>query len=475
MASDVADLENPESGPPEDLGPFEPPKDFDHGDGFDGEPPRPIPAFARRSRYVRARQMAVWSCLTVAAACWLSAPLPFIQTLSFYLLPLGYLSWCGAGLAILAGIFWLRNTFTAGHLDYFRRGEPLVGRIQSVNVNAEGTAEAPMGRFMAVVEYRRPETQEVENRIVAAEDQFSLAKLPKYAPGVEPGEYATLVAFPDRFDQSLKLYGWLGIDPDVDFITKNGKPLKSMTPLGVLGLVVLFTALAWLLLGFIYVLGRYEPLEFDGQIFAVSVAICSILPVILFQWNIDRSGTAMVVLMRRVWLFFLGTVAGAFLGFLGMTFINGVFDRSTATYEPIRIVETWNTTWNFILRNYELEYEPWPNGKTDKQMVSVEAIFQFNVGDLGFREVGEGALGMRWIRSFQPIYWLDVDSLPEEDRDRTGAITFQLPEEDPRTIVPRFVKSDSLQPIPEILLAESVQREIAYLQQEAGAKMLPSE
>lgn len=451
--------------PPVELGPFEPPEDFEHNPAFQQEPPRPMPAFARRSRYTIGRHTAVWSCLTIAAACWVTAPLPFVQTMSWYLLPLGYLSWCGAGMAVIAGLYWFRNATTWGLLDYVHRGDPLVGRVQDVGVHAEGTQEAPLGRFMAAVEFVHPESNELQTSIIPAPDTFGLGDASKMSSGLKPGDYVSLVALPGEFDKSLRIYGWLGIDPDRDFITKNGKPLASVSPLGVL-LIVFGVMLAfWLLLSFVYVLEAYQPLDGRWQPYAIGIGLAAIPFVILSQFGVDRNAPSKwPMLGRRLGASLLGVFGGFMLGFPAVGFLNGYFDRSPRELEPVRIVQQWQTTWNFVIRNYELEYQPYPNGKTTKKTVPVETLSQFEANDLGVIDIGAGMLGMRWIRSFHPIVWQNVTEEPAGAYP--GEVRCRLIGEDNPVLrlVPRVrIDESTYEPVPEALFADARQQLLASL------------
>src|SRR5579863_4431312 len=103
-----------------DWGPFAPPPDLGHEPEFSADPPRALPEFSRRCYYVRSRQSTVWTCAIIGSACWATQSLPFVETLSWYLLPLGYLRWISLGFAALTAFDWLRNATTKGFLEYIR-------------------------------------------------------------------------------------------------------------------------------------------------------------------------------------------------------------------------------------------------------------------------------------------------------------------------------------------------------------------
>lgn len=469
--------ETPETPPVIDPGPFAPPEDFEHSAAFLDDVPRPLPAFARRSRYLSARRTTVWSLLTVAAACWVTAPIPFVQTMSWYILPLGYLSWCGLGLAALAAIVWFRNLTTWGLLDYLRRGEPLIGRVREVGIQAGGTQEAPVGQFVSAVEFHHPETSELQTFVLSAPDTFPLGDAPKMSAGVEPGDYVTLVYLPGQIDQSMRLYGWLGIDPEHDYITKNGKRLETLSSLAVLMIVVAVTVALWVLLSFIYVLEAYSPLDGDWKPYVIGISLASLPWILLFQWTMKGDSESKTpILVRRLGFALLGIFCGLMSGFPTVGFVNGYFDRSPRDLQPVRIVQLWHTTWNFIIRNYELEYEPFPNGKATKQTVPVETMSQFESNDLGVIDIGRGNLGMRWIRSFHPIVWHDVTDDP--DAAIPGTVRCRLTGDNPAELrlAPQvMIDNATFAPIPDAMYDAAYNQILSRLKSNPQVQILKEE
>src|SRR5436190_5735684 len=80
------------------LGPFTPPAEFDHGNEFDPVPPRPIMRRLRTGSFGRRKWSTVLTLFVLGAGCVIFAPIPFIQKLSWHILPLWYLDWIGYGL-----------------------------------------------------------------------------------------------------------------------------------------------------------------------------------------------------------------------------------------------------------------------------------------------------------------------------------------------------------------------------------------
>ena len=85
---------------------------------------------------------------------------------------------------------------------------------------------------------------------VSAPETFPLKNAAVINSGVEAGDYVTLVYLPGTLAASLQLYGWLGLNPDLELIQKNGRPLNPRSTKTAMAVVFVMTALAgrcWLL------------------------------------------------------------------------------------------------------------------------------------------------------------------------------------------------------------------------------------
>jgi len=157
-------------------------------------------------------------------------PIPFVDGMTHYILPLAYLHWIGLGLIAIAIWMFLAGMMKSGRYKYIRHGEPFVGRILHVDAMEAGTQEVPQFRFYAVIDYRHPETDELQQATVVAEDQWNHSELEKHSCTLEKGEYVTLVSLPGKVDKTLKIFGFLGLDPEREYLLKNSKPLKGVSP-----------------------------------------------------------------------------------------------------------------------------------------------------------------------------------------------------------------------------------------------------
>lgn len=431
---------------------------------FADEPPRPLPKYVRHSRYVRSRRATVYSLAMIGSAFCATAPLPFVQTLSWYLLPLGYLDWIGWFLMALAICYLFRNLTSPGLLKYVREGRMLSATVQQVRVLIGGNQEHPTGQFVADLHFTNPETGVPQSLSIATPEAYAGLVFSKMESGLAPGDQVAVVYIPGQMEKA-QILGWLGLIPDVDLLRRNGKPLKPASPLVAAGAVVGITLMFWLLLGFVYVIGRFMPLGDDG--------IATFFIAVGAAWAIFAAAFAF-----RAWLtrdkepnrakayglaVLYGLICGFLGGFTGLAFINGYFDESPRTLEPVKVVQLWHKTHDFILRTYELEYQEYPNGKTEKRTVPVETMSQFQPDTLAVIDIGQGRLGLKWLRDFYPIAW---NSIPFDGKEPiSGEIVFRSPNHPERVrIIPQVRISDTeYLPPPDVLIPELRSRMVTQL------------
>lgn len=432
---------------------------------FATEPPRPLPRYVRRSRYCRSRRATVYLLAMFGSACCVTAPLPFVQALSWYLLPLGYLEWLGWFLLAMAVVYLFRNLTSIGLLKYVRNGKIVTAKVLQVGVVTGGNSEYPTGRFVADLEFVNPETGRPQALSVSTPDQYSWYDFPKMASGVAVGDDVVLVYIPGQME-GAQILGWLGINPGVELLRRNGRPPAPLSPLFIAGAVLGIMAIFWLLLGFLYTLGRYLPIDDDGMSVGIWAIVlgCIVFTTafMVYAWWRQRKAETKLAYPYGLPILY-GVVCGFLTGFTGVLFLNGYFDQSPRQLEPVLIVQTWQETTEFILRTYQLEYHPYPNGKTEKRTVTVETLSQFEPNSLAVIDVAEGRLGMQWVRNFYPITWNRVPL--EQAEPIPGEVTFRTPQQPERIrIVPEVRISDKefVAP-PEALMAELRSRMVTHL------------
>src|SRR5689334_15813036 len=89
------------------LGPFSPPSNYRFEPELSGRPPRTVPNDCRAAPVATKARQAAIICILMGLACLLAARVHVLHELSYYILPLGYLSWIGLGLAVIGGVLLL--------------------------------------------------------------------------------------------------------------------------------------------------------------------------------------------------------------------------------------------------------------------------------------------------------------------------------------------------------------------------------
>lgn len=406
--------------------------------------PRAMPAFVWESRYDRSRlkQAAGW--FIVGACSYALSALPFVRSLSYNLLPLGYLHYIGLACIAVAVIGIAGRALRLGHYRYIKRGLPLAAGIvlvEKIPLAIVNGVPATYG-FAALVEAAHPDTGEI-GRYVVKSPGFSANKKDLYTTPLQPGQTVTALYLPGRFPKSLQLYGFLGLNPDLDFVQRiepdrQGGLLSAF--LKGLGVCLFFAALFWN----VYALDRYWPLDAGGAL-PIAVGLGSgILGFLLMLAVMLRAGSrppaqaaqaesaaaaedpeavAAKKSTRRqeaIALVLVPLVIGSLSAFTGLNVlfaVNALPDRSDPVYELVRITDLTETTYNFVYRIYKIEYE-YPAGKTRNLSTTYERIMAFEY-DLGAAEVHQGYLGWPWIKEVYP-----VRPVPETDGD--GQFSFEI-------------------------------------------------
>jgi hypothetical protein len=425
------------------LGPFAPPADFDHGVEFEGDTPRPIPGWLRKGSFGKRRQGVVLTLAMLGVGCVIFEPLPIVESMSHYFLPLAYLGWIGLGLLALSAIVWLKNRFSMERLAYVRDGIPFVGRVLSVDrpvtqtIIPETKQLVERFQFAAKIEYDDPETRARQETVQFPEDQWDAKAIGEYDPGVEPGEYVTLVALPGRIAETTKLYGFLGLDPDRDFITRNGKPLSGMSPFTAVIIAFAVFGGLWLLITGLYVIFSCFPEEFAWQPGLVFLGLGAVAGIVCMRALLRRERKqSQPTKGETFWGFFGGAVLGLMGGAVSMAIVNAVFDRSPSVYRPVRIDNYWETTHKGIFRTYEVEYTLFGSVKSEKHHAAYDDLARLQGAQHAAVEVHKGALGMEWIKAIHPFGWEFLSDPPTAD-ELQQAVTFEAPGKDgaPPTVI----------------------------------------
>lgn len=422
-----------------DLVPFDPPADFDHGEEFQPEIPRPIPRKLRRGSFARRNHGIAMTWTALGAAFVLISPWDVVWKMSFYVLPLAYLGWVGLAMIAIGVIVLIQNRLTKKRFEYVVAGQPFVGRVldvqehETVTINPETKAPMSRIRYQIAVEYENPETHRSEFATLLTDESWDKSQTVHYSLEVQPGDYATLVAMPGNIAATVRIYGLLGLDPKREFLKFKGKPLSGISPIKAIAIAGIVFGIMWMFVGFFYVITFCFPEEWNWPLGMTAMGLGGVAGVILGLMIQRSSVTEANEANKSSAAVVAGSfgLIGLFVGLMGLGLINALCDQSPSRYVPIEIVNHWQRTHNFIIRDYELEFSEFGIAKTTKAHVSVDTLMRIGQSRFGVKELRDGGLGLEWIADYHPMEWLPVDNpTPEQMKQavevRSGAWSLKL-------------------------------------------------
>lgn len=409
----------------ERLGPFAPPEDFDHGEEFTEPTPRSIHPKTREGSYMARKHATTRGILTVGIvliAAWLTPP---VTALSAYVLPLRYMHWVGIAVTAYGYLRMLTMVPSGPPFNYLKNGRPVVGRVVNagflriVTGNVDGIAQTA-DHVYVVAEFDEPGHGERRVEVFYNDNDLPhLTGREAYSVPLQPGEYITLVQPKGFLVEAMQPYGFLGLDPDREHILKNGRPWRG-TPLrtlasvgGVATFVIAGLCAFGHLIGYSDFVDGNDPAIMwpTGILVGVGVLVGLAGRVVYVRglegpaWRHTLSGGTLTTALAAAG-------AGVMTSFLTVIPFNHFFDASDSRYEPFRVVNLWEETTNFLIRDYEIEYRL-VGGDVCKSPVSFPVIQSFPSEGFGLREIGDGALGAAYVRRLIPF--LIVELVPDAD------------------------------------------------------------
>ena len=245
------------------------------------------------------------------------------------------------------------------------------------------------------------------------------------------GDYATAVYLPHDPAKTLKLYGFLDLNPSLGLVRRDGvapsSPIKAV--LAILTVVSIFAVLIWNL----YAMGRYSPVRISTASAAIVGGIGAIgLGGYVLWWlaaqqskarrkSAERNAEALArgeavepdlgrkrgPFSNHGLIMTLVLAAGSLL-LGGLTFYcwaitaNAWLDGSPATSKPIQIDEMVEVTHHAIFREYKLKYHFADDPATKHEFLSTPAHLDTLDGPFALAEVHAGRFGWPWVKDIRP-------------------------------------------------------------------------
>lgn len=408
-----------------DFGPFDP-----RGQLFESEfhapTPRPVPQKLHRGSYAIIRKRLHLGLLLGGIICLILSPARAISSMGAYFVPFAYLHRIGLGLLVIMLGAFIHFRF-GGSFRYIRKGIPVAARILDIS---GGTYQDGTLGFACLVECLPPgETESVT--VICSSPGRQYSERHCYQLSVKPGDYVTGVYLPGQFPKSLRLYGFLGLNPDVTFVSKAPKTSFKKNPVLHWLIILTWAALLAGVYALWYVLSHCEPLHWGWNIALPGIigglmiaAWYAFLSVWETREDVQRfaaqdeaaaagenhgpSGQKSLWLdsSLKAWGFKialgLSSMAfGAALTLSALCLTNARLDRSKPYYRPVVIQRMMVTTHNSIFKTYSIEYSWVGSKKTRTIQTSLAHIQKFNT-DVGFAEIHEGRLGWPWLETIHP-------------------------------------------------------------------------
>lgn len=412
----------------EDPGPFELPHGYRVEDELHGEAPRGLAVELKQGRHAVRQRRTVSLLLIAATICTSLGVLPIVREWGLFVLPLQYITWIGVGLGFLGIAAYLSNLVRLGPYRYVVEGIPLPVRIRTLELRPTSIVNAQPAtyRFFASVDFPDPVTGTLRS-VETSSNDFSAGAKDGLTTSYRVGDYATAVYLAEDFEQTLRLYGFLDLNPAIGLLRRDGSDSGSVFKLALLMLAIVgfFGILAWN----IYALGKFQPVRISARELVVPIVLGAIGLgggllgfLVLEQRNarIRRSqrnaeataqgeafeppvaksgwfgshgvGMGLIIIAGSLLLGGLTAVCWAFTA-------NALLDRSPAAYRPIQVDETVSVTHNMIFREYKVEYHFLKGDQAKQSHLSNPGEMAGLGGQVAFAEVHSGLFGWPWVKS----------------------------------------------------------------------------
>ncbi len=401
--------------------------------------PRPLPDWFAHSEFAQqARRQVI---LAAASGLFLIAlsSTHWTKRLGLFVLPFAYLDFIGLGLIVIALFKLLAVVLHRGPIAYLVRGKPIAAEVLSLTKAPVLRVNGVDARYAIVAEigYLHPQTGNEVTQFVQSND-FLADTRERYSTSLQVGDIVTAVYLGSAVERSLRLYGFLGLNPQRRFLI-DAKSYRAGSHRLSLGAQILVLALFFSqLIANVYAFAFFCPIDFDWlkQLppFLIGAACLTLLFGVLSylayrkrkalwfeqQAAAAQRGEVQEAYSASIWerggiegfaLKLLFAVGGPLLlgiSALCLAFIaNGALDRSTPEILPVELTQLTVSTENFILREYSIEFlSPFTKSKT--KFNADPAALRRLLGPSGELIPAEalvrsGWLGWRWVADVRPV------------------------------------------------------------------------
>lgn len=397
-----------------------------------GPAPRQVPAQLVRGPYAARWRKRAITLAVAGAACLALALKPAVDSIAEYVPAVAYIHWLGGALLLAALI--CANVPLRRRLRYVSHGQPLAARVIALSraSTRKKPKDHPTHAFAATIAFVHPDTGETESPMLLS-DNFSSGEVQNYEAPFKVGDDVTAIYLPGRLWDTLRLYAFLGLSPDVCIRRHRRGTGGWESEWAVLTVVLGATFFCCVAaLGYVPLLAGNRlllvPLLGGGLVLGGGL----IVGIIRRHNAIDRehveSGLQpvrepffgddfMSAAQRAASLIVLLPTAGIFV--LGWAILaNILLDRSEPLLVPATVVRRLATN-EFLVRKYELRYRLDGSSRLDDLATTPDQVENFNHRRAVAR-VKAGLFGWRWVQSLTPDPSATDDPPPLYTRGNTS-------------------------------------------------------
>lgn len=412
---------------------FPPPSDYQCEDILNAPTPRKIPEEVQQAMERKSRMVAI--CLAASSSICLALwRVPIVQTMGLYFLPLQYLHWIAGGLFFGSLISLFGFNRKAG-IEYFEKGKPTLARIDELSFgptliyNGTPTHYA----YQAVVAYLDP-TDGKQKQVATQTRSLGAGAKTTFDMTYKVGDYVTALFLAEKPKDSIRLMGFLELDPTQGLVKKN-RGAETITVKDVAKLVGLaiaiplfFVVLLWNVIAF----GRFQPLSETPSMYIWPFSLGGVVGLVIVIASILHSrkgakekdarnqqalaeGKAVEHGSDSVWgqpgvggwvVKILLAVGGPFLVggifFCWAMTLNAWFDTSPEEARIVLVTNRIMVTHNGIFREYKVEYKFEFEDDGRSWLCTPDELAPLNV-PVAVARVRKGAFGWPYVARIEAI------------------------------------------------------------------------